>query len=171
MHTSLHSFMKYSTSAIFLSLSCKSVHTGQKTSVRIRGIHTADGASDRDSDGGDCMRLRDITFKRVLCASGTRGFFGEGYWFHRWIPVLEKGLSETALVTKTATLCPRTGNMPLNDDYAPEERFSRFRKNRHGARNGPERNRSEQSRHHGTPENRKMAETQGTVLHFPCTRR
>ncbi len=60
------------------------------------------------------MKLRGIDFGCVLDASGARGFFGEGYWYHRRVPGLD--FSGSTFVAKTTTLAPRAGNMPLNGD-------------------------------------------------------
>jgi len=54
------------------------------------------------------MKLRGIDFGHVFCAAGSRNFFGEGYW-HSWFANWEG----STLVTKTTTLNPREGNMPL----------------------------------------------------------
>lgn len=61
------------------------------------------------------------TFGPVWDASGLRGFFGEGYWFHRLVP----GLSFTGstFVAKTTTTYRNPGNMPLREDYTPLRRF------------------------------------------------
>jgi dihydroorotate dehydrogenase len=67
------------------------------------------------------MRLRDIDFGPVLDASGARGFFGEGYPYHRWIPGLD--FSHSTFVAKTTTLKPRPGNLPLREDWTPVERL------------------------------------------------
>jgi dihydroorotate dehydrogenase len=65
------------------------------------------------------MRLCDIDFGHVFNASGARGFFGEGYAFHA--PLKSAGLdyAGSTLVTKTTTLAPRVGNMPLDKDHRP----------------------------------------------------
>jgi dihydroorotate dehydrogenase len=66
------------------------------------------------------MRLRGIDFGSVLDASGVRGFFGEGYWYHRWMPGLD--FTGSTFVAKTTTLHPRAGNMPLKaDGLSPRE--------------------------------------------------
>lgn len=56
------------------------------------------------------------------CSSGARNFFGEGWPHHRWLATL--GLSPdfagSTLVTKTTTVEPRAGNMPL-DGTSPRE--------------------------------------------------
>lgn len=53
--------------------------------------------------------VRGVDFGRVWDASGVRGFFGDGYWFHR-LPVGPRFQGST-FVSKTTTLDPRRGNM------------------------------------------------------------
>ena len=68
------------------------------------------------------MRLREINFGPVLDGSGVEGFFGEGYWFHKFLRPLGLNFNGCAFVAKTATLKPRKGNMPLKDDgITPKE--------------------------------------------------
>ncbi len=55
------------------------------------------------------MKLRGIEYGPIWAGSGALGFFGEGYWFHNFIPSLE-GLT---FVAKTVTLFGNKGNMPL----------------------------------------------------------
>lgn len=67
------------------------------------------------------MKLRGQEWAPVFNASGARGFFGEGYWFHRlWWPL---GLrwSGAEFVAKTTTLLARPGNMPLKPDHTPAQ--------------------------------------------------
>lgn len=69
------------------------------------------------------MKLRGIEFGNVLGASGAQGFFGEGYWFHRfWKPF---GLDFTGMtfVAKTTTLNGREGNMPMQEDGITPREF------------------------------------------------
>ena len=54
------------------------------------------------------MNLRGIDFGHVFCAAGARNFFGEGYWHSRFAD-----WEGSTLVTKTTTIDPRAGNMPL----------------------------------------------------------
>lgn len=56
------------------------------------------------------MYLRGINYGPIWAASGALGFFGEGYWYHRFIPSLD-GLT---FVGKTVTLDPNKGNMVLD---------------------------------------------------------
>jgi len=66
------------------------------------------------------MELRGINFGPVWGASGVQGFFGEGYWYHKWIPGLN--FKNCTFVAKTTTLAPRPGNMPLEaDGITPKE--------------------------------------------------
>lgn len=61
------------------------------------------------------MRLEASDFGPCLDASGIRGFFGEGYWFHH-LPVVSQtwfDFEGSTRVTKTTTLSKREGNMPL----------------------------------------------------------
>lgn len=61
------------------------------------------------------MHLRGIDFGHVLDASGARGWFGEGYAYHKLIPF---GLSfeGSTFVAKTTTLDARKGNAILRAD-------------------------------------------------------
>lgn len=68
------------------------------------------------------MKLRGIEFGHIMAASGMQGFFGEGYWFHRFVPGLN--FRGCTFVSKTTTLHAREGNMPLRDDgITPKEWF------------------------------------------------
>lgn len=62
------------------------------------------------------MILRGTEFGPVLCASGARGFFGEGYPHHKYLKMLGLDFANSTLVTKTTTLEAREGNMPLGTD-------------------------------------------------------
>ncbi|TSC76243.1 MAG: dihydroorotate dehydrogenase [Parcubacteria group bacterium Gr01-1014_31] len=68
------------------------------------------------------MILRGIDFGNVLNASGARGFFGEGYPFHRFFEPFGLNYEGSTFVAKTTTLHPRLrphlkeGNMPLGAD-------------------------------------------------------
>ncbi len=68
------------------------------------------------------MKLRGIDFGQVLNASGARGFRGEGYWFHPFWRPFGLGYKGATLVSKTTTLLPRAGNMPL-DGLMPKKAF------------------------------------------------
>lgn len=61
------------------------------------------------------FNLMGINFNRDWCAAGARGFYGEGYPFHKYLEVLgiHPDFTGSSLVTKTVTLEPRLGNLPL----------------------------------------------------------
>ena len=62
------------------------------------------------------MILRGVNFGPVLDASGVRGFFGEGYWYHTLLTPFGLDFKGSTFVAKTTTLEPRAGNMPLAPD-------------------------------------------------------
>lgn len=62
------------------------------------------------------MILRGIDFGPVWDASGVRGFFGEGYWYHRWLKPFGLSFESSTFVAKTTTLAPRPGYMELAED-------------------------------------------------------
>lgn len=61
------------------------------------------------------------TFGPVWDASGLRGFFGEGYWFHKLVPGLS--FRDSTFVAKTTTTYPNPGNMELREDFTPSGLF------------------------------------------------
>jgi dihydroorotate dehydrogenase (NAD+) catalytic subunit len=67
------------------------------------------------------MKLRGYDWGNVFNASGARGFFGEGYWFHKAMWPFGLSYKGSTLVTKTTTLEARAGNMPLDDEHQPIE--------------------------------------------------
>jgi dihydroorotate dehydrogenase len=69
------------------------------------------------------MRLLGQLWPNVYNASGARGFFGEGYAFHRPWKKLGLDYAGSGFVAKTTTLEAREGNMPLTSRYAPKELF------------------------------------------------
>lgn len=62
------------------------------------------------------MKLRGIEFGRGFSAPGARGFFGEGYPFHKIWKRTGMTWHGLTFVAKTTTLEPRPGNMPLGKD-------------------------------------------------------
>ena len=71
------------------------------------------------------VRLKGIEFGNVFAASGTLNFFGQG-WPHQQIIIgIIPGfdLSGATFISKTTTLEPRRGNMPLDGSYRPEKLF------------------------------------------------
>jgi dihydroorotate dehydrogenase len=65
------------------------------------------------------MHLRGIDFGHVFNASGARGFYGEGYWYHKYWRPFGLNYEGSTFVAKTTTLMPRLGNMPLDVDGCP----------------------------------------------------
>lgn len=72
------------------------------------------------------MQFNGIAFGNCFDASGLRGFFVEGYWFHRWFRRLF-GLcfNGSTFVMKTFTAYEQKGNLPWKADFSPAERFPR----------------------------------------------
>jgi dihydroorotate dehydrogenase len=73
--------------------------------------------------------LKGVDYGPVQCASGAMGWFGEGYWYHRYVPGLSwKGCT---FVAKTTTLRAREGNTPFHPNplgigfYKPKELIPR----------------------------------------------
>jgi len=62
------------------------------------------------------MKLLDIDFGPVLDASGARGFFGDGYPFHRRFRRVGLDFTGSAFVAKTATLAKKTGFLLYHPD-------------------------------------------------------
>ena len=69
------------------------------------------------------MILRGIRFPNVFSASGARGFFGEGYWYHNYLSRIGLDYKNCGFIAKTTTLLPSAGNMPLGSNFEPQELF------------------------------------------------
>ncbi|MBU4422088.1 hypothetical protein KKB41_04000 [Patescibacteria group bacterium] len=69
------------------------------------------------------MILRGIDFGKVLDATGVRGFFGEGYWFHKLWRSFGLNFDGSTFVAKTTTLESRLGYMDLDKKYRPKKWF------------------------------------------------
>jgi len=69
------------------------------------------------------MKLRGIDFGYVLGASGVQGFFGEGYWYHKYLHLVGMTLRGMSLVAKTTTMYPRKGNMEVGKDRISPRRW------------------------------------------------
>ncbi len=68
------------------------------------------------------LTLNGIHFGPVFCATGARGFYGEGYPFHRFWKYAGMNWDGVGFSGKTLTLEPRVGNMPLEEDgVTPKE--------------------------------------------------
>jgi len=62
------------------------------------------------------MKLLDIDFGPVLDASGARGFFGDGYPYHRTFRSIGLDFTGSTFVSKTATLTRKTGFLLYHPD-------------------------------------------------------
>lgn len=70
------------------------------------------------------LTLRGTDFGNIFCAPGARGFFGEGYPYHRLARMLGMTWRRTGFVSKTIVYPPRAGNMPFRQDMlTPKERL------------------------------------------------
>jgi dihydroorotate dehydrogenase (NAD+) catalytic subunit len=57
------------------------------------------------------MIIKGINFGNIFNASGARGFYGEGYPFHKLLKLSGLNFNGITFVSKTATLEPHKGNM------------------------------------------------------------
>ena len=71
------------------------------------------------------MKLRGYEWGHVFNSSGARGFFGEGYWFHRYWKPFGLDYTGSTFVAKTTTLDRRQGNMLLDHNFEPVEGIPR----------------------------------------------
>lgn len=72
------------------------------------------------------IKIGGINYGSVFCATGARGFYGEGFPFHRIWKHFGMDWSGTAFSGKTLTLPPKVGFMPLRKDgTTPQEWFPR----------------------------------------------
>ena len=62
------------------------------------------------------LEIRGVRCASVFCATGARGFYGEGYPFHRYWRNFGMCWDETGFSGKTLTLFEKPGFMPLRDD-------------------------------------------------------
>ncbi len=63
------------------------------------------------------MKEKNLHVPSVILDSGTMGFFGEGYPYHKLIwPFVWITKRSAMFVAKTVTVDPIVGNMPLKDD-------------------------------------------------------
>lgn len=62
------------------------------------------------------LTLRGVNYGSIFCAPGARGFFGEGYPYHRIAGPLGMTWEGTGFVSKTIVYPPRAGNMPFRGD-------------------------------------------------------
>lgn len=70
------------------------------------------------------MLVAGYAYPPIMNASGARGFFGEGYWYHKYWKLAGLSFKTCGFTAKTTTLQPRFGNMPMCEDgITPEEYF------------------------------------------------
>ena len=62
------------------------------------------------------MILRGINFGKVWGASGVQGFYGEGYWYHKYLKPFGLDFEGMTFVSKTVTRYQRIGNMQLKNE-------------------------------------------------------
>lgn len=74
------------------------------------------------------MKLCGIDFWPAFQASGATNFYGDGWgrghewWYDKWLRSVGLNWRNSTVVTKTTTLLPRAGNMPLKKDgVTPKE--------------------------------------------------
>lgn len=65
-----------------------------------------------------------VDFGTLFFGPGTRGFFGEGYWYQKLPPWTRVPWGEfESFAAKTMTVYPNAGNMPLRTNQQPDEFF------------------------------------------------
>lgn len=69
------------------------------------------------------VKIHDIDFEPCWVQSGTLNFYGQGWPYHKLLKIAGIDFGGMTFVSKTTTLLPRTGNMPLKRNLMPKERF------------------------------------------------
>jgi dihydroorotate dehydrogenase len=74
-------------------------------------------------NGGKDMLIRNVWFENVFIASGGLNFFLDGWPYDRYFKKFMPGytVKETSKITKTSTLDPKPGFMPLTETLQPVE--------------------------------------------------
>jgi dihydroorotate dehydrogenase len=65
--------------------------------------------------------MNGIDFGPIWAMSGLLNFYGEGWPYHKIIKIFGVDFSQITLVSKTVTLLPNLGNMPLRKNLMPKE--------------------------------------------------
>lgn len=72
------------------------------------------------------LKFGSTLFGSVFCATGARGFYGEGYPFHKFSRLAGMNWEGSGFSAKTMTLLHCPGNMPLkNNGVTPREFYPR----------------------------------------------
>ncbi len=69
------------------------------------------------------VKIHDIPFEPCWVASGTLNFYGQGWPYHTLLKMVGIDFGGITFVSKTTTLLPRVGNMPLQRNLMPKELF------------------------------------------------
>lgn len=69
--------------------------------------------------------IHNIDFGPIWSMSGLLNFYGQGWPYHKLFKIFGVTFKGITLVSKTTTLLPRTGNMPLKKDMMPFELIPR----------------------------------------------
>ncbi|MBU2109680.1 hypothetical protein KKB71_01860 [Patescibacteria group bacterium] len=70
--------------------------------------------------------LRGVNFGCVFVGAGTLNFFGQGWPWHKFAKLIPGfDFTGATFVSKTITLNPQKGNMPLKNNFQPVEFFPR----------------------------------------------
>ena len=113
---------------------------------------------------GQAMKLRSIDFGHVMDASGVRGWFGDGYPFHRLVVPFGLKFTGSTFVAKTTTLEPHQGNITTRSDGPNTAHPTALRQDRLAARSGPQCFRSPRTGIQSASRKRTLAATKGAVL-------
>jgi len=71
------------------------------------------------------MIIKGIDFGNCILSSGALNFFGDGYWYEKYlrdvVPGYAAAVDRASFVTKTSVLKYRAGNLPLDENLQPLE--------------------------------------------------
>ncbi len=69
--------------------------------------------------------INGIKFKSVWGMSGLLNFYGQGWPYHKILRIFGINFDKITFISKTTTLLPREGNMPLKKNFMPVELIPR----------------------------------------------
>lgn len=72
------------------------------------------------------MNIKGMKFGRVFTASGAQGFYGEGWWYHKYLRPFGLSFDGATFIAKTVTHKPKIGN--LTEDKFPKCIVTNFAK-------------------------------------------